>query len=320
MKTIFTFLIFCVSGLVFAHPAKQPCFLNKGQNQSQSGNGHQGSDNQNGNSNGNANKNTNTNTNNVKVKVNVDPGGGAASTSSSSSSGNGTTPTNGNTFNYAPIDGRSYSPTSAPSVGTSPSFGGGGYTPSYAGSCYTPTTGYSTPMPTVNGPAEDPNTAWLTVDVPNEQAEVYLNGVKMPQKGLTRKYVTPPLNPRQTYNYALKVVWPDGTNGKKNYHANIELKAGDEIHHVVPNGNNNNNINNVPPMPNEGAPKKAKINDEEDRLRTLESKLQVRIKLAKELIDNGKKEKGRKWLEEIVENHPATKAAADAKFLLNKLK
>lgn len=46
----------------------------------------------------------------------------------------------------------------------------------------------------------------------------------------------------------------------------------------------------------------------------------ARLSLAKDIIETGKIAKGKEWLEEIVKMYPATKAAAEAKKLLAKLK
>jgi hypothetical protein len=46
----------------------------------------------------------------------------------------------------------------------------------------------------------------------------------------------------------------------------------------------------------------------------------AKLSLAKELIDTGKTAKGKEWLEELLKMYPNTKAAAEAKKLLDKLK
>jgi uncharacterized protein (TIGR03000 family) len=300
-----------------------------------------------GNSNGNSNTNNNTNNNSNKVNVNVNAnvtGGSSsssASTGSSSSSASGgsttiNTPAASTTTNYG-NPGASYSRIYSPSFtdgrSYSPSFGGQSYSPGFSSPSYGGGGGFSggaapiggfgggfaaageAVMPVANNLAENPATAWLTVDLPHENSDVYLNGIKMPQKGITRKYVTPPLNKQATYHYALKVVWPDALGMKKVYNTNIELKAGDEIRHTVPGA-----LNALPPLPNQGpAPPKKEVKAEEPKM-NVEKRIQFRLSFAKEMFDAGKIDKGKKWLEDIIIEYPDSKGAEEARDLLSKIK
>jgi uncharacterized protein (TIGR03000 family) len=76
---------------------------------------------------------------------------------------------------------------------------------------YVNDSGYATDPAILPPPAQDPppiadNTAVLRVTVP-ESAEVWLNGAKMSSTGSVRNYVTPKLEPGQTYAYELKATW-----------------------------------------------------------------------------------------------------------------
>jgi uncharacterized protein (TIGR03000 family) len=56
------------------------------------------------------------------------------------------------------------------------------------------------------------NVARLQVAVPDTDAEVWLNGVRMKQTGLNRQYNSPPLKAGETYAYDVRVRWTE--NGK----------------------------------------------------------------------------------------------------------
>jgi uncharacterized protein (TIGR03000 family) len=61
-------------------------------------------------------------------------------------------------------------------------------------------------------PATDPNTAALTVRVP-EDAELWFDNTKMTQTGTVRDFVTPPLVPDKEYSYMTRARWT-AANGK----------------------------------------------------------------------------------------------------------
>lgn len=88
------------------------------------------------------------------------------------------------------------------------------------------------PQPAADNP-DDPNTAWITLTLPDPQAEVFLNGVKMAHQGNPRKYVTPKLDPALVYHYNVDVTWP-GKTGQIKYTTKIRFTAGDEVSFTVP--------------------------------------------------------------------------------------
>jgi uncharacterized protein (TIGR03000 family) len=59
-----------------------------------------------------------------------------------------------------------------------------------------------------SSPAPD-DRARLEIQVPVADARVWLDGVPMTQTGLSRRYVTPPLDPNSRYSYEVKVRWRD---------------------------------------------------------------------------------------------------------------
>jgi hypothetical protein len=61
---------------------------------------------------------------------------------------------------------------------------------------------------------------------------------------------------------------------------------------------------------------KPKPEDDEERIETMATR---RLKTVKELIDDGKKEKARDVLEDIIKRYPKTKAAVEAKKVLKEL-
>jgi uncharacterized protein (TIGR03000 family) len=161
-------------------------------------------------------------------------------------------------------------------------------------------------MPTVSNDQTDPNSAWLTVELPLESCEVWLNGVKMAHRGLVRKYVTPPLDPAKAYIYNLKVAWQ--ANGKKHtYEVAIDLKAGDEIYHKV--AKNGRVAEADVPMPKEkGAEQKADPAAHAD----------AKLKLAMALWDAGKVNTARERFVDIIERFPDSDAAKKAREMLVK--
>lgn len=287
-------------------PCKQPvCPMpnatgNSGKNTNSNGN-------KNGNGNANANANKNVNKNDVTVNVNNaiasggGGGGGSGSNRNRNSNFNGFDGGFGGGVSGGGFTGGAYSPSNSPTNTYSPS-----YSFSYGN------TGYGVagvagavgvvPPPNAVFNEEDPNTAWLTVEVPNEQTEVWLNGTKMPHQGIVRKYVSPPLDPKLLYNYDVKVQWFD-KGVKQNHNTKIVLKAGDEIYHIVPK----EGANAVP------APKA--LQSEEDDEKTAASKLG----LAKQLMDEKKMASVKGRLEDIIKKYPKTKAAEEAKELLSKI-
>ena len=280
--------------------------------------------NKNGNANANANKNNNTNrinnSNDISIKLNLgknDSGGTGTGTGTGTWDGNF-----GGGFNNGGYGG-GY-----------PSGGGGGYTAggySPTGGAYAPTFSYNNSYdfsgngfgampvgvaavglpPVPNAVAfneDDPNTAWVTLELPSEDAEVWLNGAKMPHKGLVRKYVTPPLEKDKIYNYEIKVQWPDkgrAKGAKLNYATMLQFKAGDEILHKVP----------VEGDGKAAAPAPNKEQNPQDEAKLMNQ----RLNWAKDLLKEGKKDKAKERLKEIVDKSPDSPAGKEAKELLSKI-
>jgi uncharacterized protein (TIGR03000 family) len=271
--------------------------------------------NANANKNGNNNKNTNTNKTNVNVKVGGGFGGGFGGGNGNGGgyndgwygNGNGGGFGNGgfgggNSYSYSPTGGTytGGSPTYAPSFNFGGGGGFGGYDGYGLGVAAAPV---AVPQPLAVFDEDDPDTAWLTVELPDEKAEVWLNDLKMPHKGLIRKYISPPLDPKLVYNYDIKVQWTEG-GVKQNYNAKVSFKAGDEINHVVPRLG----VKAAVPMP--------KLEPtEEDNERAANGKLNM----AKDLIKEKKLASVKNRLEDIIKKYPDTKAAETAKDLLSKL-
>jgi uncharacterized protein (TIGR03000 family) len=60
-------------------------------------------------------------------------------------------------------------------------------------------------------PAEDQNAARISVVVP-PNAQVFFDGEKTSQRGQFRRFVTPALDPGQSYTYDIKAVWDENGN------------------------------------------------------------------------------------------------------------
>jgi len=267
--------------------------------------------NKNGNGNRNDNANNNANKNNVTVRINGGGGGYSDGGWGNGGWGNGGWGNggwgNGGGISYSPTGGSytggsyqggSYSPTYAPSYQFGGGFGGFGGV-----GLGVETPPVAVPQPFEVFDEEDPNTAWLTIELPDEKAEVWLNDLKMPHKGLVRKYVSPPLDPKLIYNYDIKVQWNEG-GAKQNYTAKVSFKAGDEINHVVPRLGAKAAV----PMP------KLEPTDEDN-----EKAANGKLNMAKDLIKEKKMASVKNRLEDIIKKYPDTKAAETAKELLSKL-
>jgi len=77
-----------------------------------------------------------------------------------------------------------------------------------------------------SGPTEDQNAARISVVVP-PNAQVFFDGEKTNQRGQFRRFVTPALDPGQTYTYDIKAVWDE--NGKKVERTNkVRVRAGQQ--------------------------------------------------------------------------------------------
>jgi len=275
----------------------------------------------NGNKNGNTNANANRNSNRVNsandVNVNVSAGAGSGGGGGPYDGGFGYG--NGNGFGGG-FGGNSY---------TGGTFAGGTFAP--VGGTYSPTFAYNPsydfsnnggfgmplgvaavggpPLPNLALDEIDPDTAGITLELPNDEAEVWLNGAKMPQKGLTRKYITPPLEQGKLYNYEIKVQWPQEKGrpkgAKLNYGTTLQFKAGDDILHKVPEEGDGKAA--AP------APKKEPDPQDEEKL------MGQKLTWAKILLKEGMNDKAKERLKEIVNKSPDSAAGKEAKELLSKL-
>jgi len=93
------------------------------------------------------------------------------------------------------------------------SYGGSDYYPYYSGYTYS-TPDYTYATPTVQAPEyrqsaySDPNTATLTVFVPNADAQIWVDDNPTTQRGMERTFFTPGL--QQAGSYTIKARWTEG--------------------------------------------------------------------------------------------------------------
>ncbi len=86
-------------------------------------------------------------------------------------------------------------------------------------------TGDLAPEVTTAPPSGNPTIARVDLHVP-DNAEVWIEGVKMKQTGPLRRFVSPPLRPGQQYQYHVRVTWSE--NGKPVTRTQtIPIEAGD---------------------------------------------------------------------------------------------
>jgi uncharacterized protein (TIGR03000 family) len=77
-----------------------------------------------------------------------------------------------------------------------------------------------------SGPTEDQNAARISVVVP-PNAQVFFDGEKTTQRGQFRRFVSPALDPGQTFTYDIKAVWDE--NGKKvERERKVHVRAGQQ--------------------------------------------------------------------------------------------
>lgn len=70
--------------------------------------------------------------------------------------------------------------------------------------------------------------ATIRVRVPATDAQLWFNGVKTKQTGLTRHFVTPPLA-KGTYQYRVRVTWRDEQGRPREREQVLRLRPGDSI-------------------------------------------------------------------------------------------
>jgi uncharacterized protein (TIGR03000 family) len=91
-----------------------------------------------------------------------------------------------------------------------------------------PVQGKSFTMPaSVKPPA--PNTyVVLRVDVPEEDAEVWVEGVRMRQQGIVRKFKSPLIVPGKKYTYTIRARWQTEDGKVKDETRTIRVRGGDQ--------------------------------------------------------------------------------------------
>jgi uncharacterized protein (TIGR03000 family) len=77
---------------------------------------------------------------------------------------------------------------------------------------------------------QDPSTALIEVKLPVADAEVYLEGKKMNQKGTTRLYLSPPLASRRDYLYVVRAKWTGKDGTPQDITRRIIVRSGATVH------------------------------------------------------------------------------------------
>src|SRR5262249_46488513 len=93
--------------------------------------------------------------------------------------------------------------------------------PSTTQSFYTPPANYATAPDTSSG-----NEVTVDVKVPDPNAEVWFDGSATRQRGTSRTFYSPPVDPNQTYTYDIRARWTE--NGREqNQTKTVRVRAGD---------------------------------------------------------------------------------------------
>ena len=87
---------------------------------------------------------------------------------------------------------------------------------------------YSMPAPAPAYAVPQGNVAYVDVTVPDPSADIFINGVKMLQKGIMRSFFSPSLTPGKEYTYEFKAEWTDGTK-KMTQTRDLPVHAGDHF-------------------------------------------------------------------------------------------
>jgi uncharacterized protein (TIGR03000 family) len=111
------------------------------------------------------------------------------------------------------------------------------YSPSYDYGTYSVAPDYySTPAPDYGAtaprygtaPAASSNTALLTINVPDPNADIWFNGAQTVQKGTERQFEPPALDPGRDYTYDVRARWME--NGQQvDQKRQIAVHAGDRL-------------------------------------------------------------------------------------------
>jgi uncharacterized protein (TIGR03000 family) len=96
--------------------------------------------------------------------------------------------------------------------------------PSYYDSYPTTTESYSSYYP-----QEANTTAQLRVQVPDPNAQIWLNGAATKVSGTSRVFVTPPLSTGYTHTYEVRARWMDANGQMRDQVRNVEVQPGQEV-------------------------------------------------------------------------------------------
>jgi uncharacterized protein (TIGR03000 family) len=102
--------------------------------------------------------------------------------------------------------------------------------------------------------ASPPTTSSVTLRLP-ENAEVWIQGKKMEEKGTERRFNLPTQDPRSTYDYEVRVEWPEN-DGRFSKTTHLNVRAGDQqsLTYVAALANQKPAAVYEPPMPREAEP------------------------------------------------------------------
>jgi uncharacterized protein (TIGR03000 family) len=88
-------------------------------------------------------------------------------------------------------------------------------------------------VPFESGPAvTDVRRVRFEITVPRENALVLIDGAATKQTGLTRVYMTPPMNEDRLYTSNIEVRWTDEAGKTQSIQRNFEFVAGETIRHT----------------------------------------------------------------------------------------
>jgi uncharacterized protein (TIGR03000 family) len=105
-----------------------------------------------------------------------------------------------------------YGPGYYPQAGYGGVYGYGQYVMPGANYITTPDGRISLYPPDLGIEADPATTARVTVNVPDPNAQLWFNGVPMPQRGTSRTFTTPSLTPDTPYHYIVRASWQE--NGR----------------------------------------------------------------------------------------------------------
>lgn len=112
---------------------------------------------------------------------------------------------------------------------TLPGFAASGYSPRWRSSLYPALSANNTnDVLIIPASATAPDDkARIEVRLPSANAQVWLDGVRMTQTGISRRFVTPELDPKSRYSYEIKVRWDNGSSQEDT--RRVSVRAGDSL-------------------------------------------------------------------------------------------